>query len=42
LLAPWLCALGGIAVIAGVALALRRGIPKPDATQAQRPARNPL
>jgi len=42
LLAPWLCALGGIAGIAGVAIALARGVPKADASQAQRPARNPL
>jgi uncharacterized membrane protein (DUF4010 family) len=43
LLAPWLCALAGIAGLAGVALALGRGGgPKPGTSQTQRPARNPL
>jgi uncharacterized membrane protein (DUF4010 family) len=41
-LAPWLCALGGIAGVAGVAMALGRGGSKPNASQPQRPARNPL
>jgi uncharacterized membrane protein (DUF4010 family) len=42
LLAPWLCALGGIACLAGIAMALGRGSSKPDASPTQRPTRNPL
>ena len=42
LLAPWLCALGGLAALAGVAMALTSGVGKANGPQVQHPTRNPL